>query len=126
MLNSHLPILLVVVPLLAAPLIVLLRRSLPSWIVATAASVATLAIALPLLQQAVSEGVISYAIGNWPPPLGIEYRVDAANAFVAVIVSLIGVFVMPYCRRGVAAEGVAVVVDDGAMGDLGGLWGEDL
>ena len=104
MLSQHLPILLVVVPLLAAPIIVLLRRSFPSWLVATLASIATLAIALPLLARAVSEGVISYAIGNWPPPLGIEYRVDAANAFVAFIVSLIGVFVMPYCRHGVSSE----------------------
>ena len=30
---------------------------------------------------------ISYALGSWAPPWGIEYRVDAANAFVLVLVS---------------------------------------
>ena len=27
-------------------------------------------------------GVISYHMGNWAPPLGIEYRIDFVNAFV--------------------------------------------
>ena len=49
-------------------------------------------------------GVISYAIGSWPPPWGIEYRVDALNAFVLVLVSLVGTVVMPYARVSIAAE----------------------
>ena len=49
-------------------------------------------------------GVISYAIGSWPPPWGIEYRVDALNAFVLVLVSLVGAVVMPYARVSIAAE----------------------
>ncbi len=49
-------------------------------------------------------GVISYAIGSWPAPLGIEYRVDALNAFVLVLVSLTGAIVMPYARVSIAAE----------------------
>ncbi len=104
MLKQHLPILLVIVPLITAPLIVLLRRPFLSWLVAMVASVVTLLIAIPLLQQAVEQGVISYAIGTWPAPLGIEYRVDPANAFVALLVALMAVFVMPYCRTGIAAE----------------------
>ena len=31
-------------------------------------------------------GVISYAIGGWAPPIGIEYRIDLLNAFVLVLV----------------------------------------
>src|SRR3970282_1728929 len=32
------------------------------------------------------------------------YRIDAASAFVAFLVSLIALVVVPYCRRSVAAE----------------------
>ena len=105
LLTQHLPILLVIVPLLSAPLIVLLRRAFLSWLVAMIASVAAFGIAALLLQQVLaSDGVIAYAIGNWEAPLGIELRVDAVNAFVAFIVALVGVFVLPYCRIGIAAE----------------------
>jgi multicomponent Na+:H+ antiporter subunit D len=37
-------------------------------------------------------------MGGWPAPWGIEYRVDAANAYVILIVSTIGAVVMSYAR----------------------------
>ena len=80
MLKQHLPILLVIVPLITAPLIVLLRRPLLSWMAAMLASVVTLIIAIPLLQQAVDQGVISYAIGTWPAPLGIRRNVRPSSS----------------------------------------------
>lgn len=49
-------------------------------------------------------GPISYAIGNWPAPIGIEYRIDLANAFVAVIVATIGAITIPYARTSIAQE----------------------
>ncbi|MBT0962083.1 monovalent cation/H+ antiporter subunit D family protein [Denitromonas iodatirespirans] len=104
MLTQHFPALLVVVPLIAAPLIVLVRRSLPSWIIALLATAATFGIALSLLDRTLAEGTLSYAMGSWAPPLGIEYRIDAAGAFVAVIVAAMGLIVMPYSRVGIAAE----------------------
>jgi len=101
---AHLPVLLVVVPLIAAPLIVLVRRSLFAWVASIAVTLAVLAMAFALLAQALATGPISYAIGSWPPPWGIEYRVDAANAFVAVLVALVAAVVIPYCRVSTAAE----------------------
>jgi multicomponent Na+:H+ antiporter subunit D len=67
-------------------------------------SLAVFGIAWSLLAQALATGPISYAIGSWPPPWGIEYRVDAANAFVGVLVALVAVVAIPYCRVSVAAE----------------------
>ena len=32
--------------------------------------------------------VISYELGGWAPPWGIEYRIDIVNAFVALIVNV--------------------------------------
>ena len=101
---SHLPALQVVVPLLAAPLTVLLRRRSVAFAVALAASWAALAIALLLWLRVADGGTISYAIGNWPPPWGIEYRVDKLSAFVLVLVAGIAAVVLPYSRASIEAE----------------------
>lgn len=102
--TAHYPALQVVVPLLAAPLCVVLRRSSLCWGLALLASLATLLVAVSLLAQTLDQGVISYAIGGWAPPWGIEYRVDTLDAFVLVIVAAIGTVVLPYARRSVALE----------------------
>ena len=101
---DHLPALQVLVPLVAAPLIVLLRHAGAAWALALVAAVASLGIALVLLSKVIGGGAVSYALGSWQPPWGIEYRVDAANAFVLVLVGVIAVFVVPYARRSVALE----------------------
>ncbi len=101
---EQLPALQVVVPLIAAPLIVLVGSRGFAWAAATAASWACLAIALALAWRVAEAGVISYAMGSWAPPWGIEYRVDALNAFVLVLVSLTAAIVSPYAWKSVAAE----------------------
>lgn len=104
MISAHLPALQVVLPLIAAPFCVLLRRPVPVWWFALAVSWSTLVIAATLLDQALTSGVISYAIGNWAAPWGIEYRVDALNGFILLIVAGIGAVVLPFARTSVAAE----------------------
>ena len=104
MIADHFPALQVVIPLLAAPLMVLVRRGTIAWLLAVAVSWCSLAIALALALRVREAGVISYAIGNWPPPWGIEYRVDAVNSYVLVLVSLVASIVAPYARRSIEAE----------------------
>jgi len=103
-LAQHLPVLQVVVPLLAAPLTVLLRRRSVAFGIALTVAWCALAIALSLWVRVAEGGVISYAIGNWPPPWGIEYRVDRLNAFVLVLVAGIAAVVLPYSRASIEAE----------------------
>lgn len=103
-LAAHLPALQVVIPLLAAPLTVLLRRRAYAFAAALAASWAALAVAILLWLQVADSGTISYAIGNWPPPWGIEYRVDGLSAFVLVLVAGIAAVVLPYCRASIESE----------------------
>ncbi len=67
---SHLPALQVVIPLIAAPLTVLLRRRNLAFAVVLAASWVALAIAVLLWLQVAEGGTISYAMGSWPPPPG--------------------------------------------------------
>lgn len=104
MLAQHLPVLVAVVPLVAAPLIVVARSGFLGWVTALLVAAATTAMSAALLARATASGTISYAIGSWPPPWGIEYRVDAANALVALLVSAIALVVVPYARRSVSAE----------------------
>jgi multicomponent Na+:H+ antiporter subunit D len=100
----HLPALQVVLPLLAAPLTVLLRRPGPAFVVAVAASWCALAIALALALQVQDGGALSYAIGNWPPPLGIEYRVDALSSLMLVLVAGTASVVLPFARGSIERE----------------------
>ena len=102
--SEHLPALQVVLPLVAAPLIVLARHRGFAWLVTTAVSYACLVIAILLASRVAESGTISYAIGSWPPPWGIEYRVDAFSSFVLVLVSLTASFIAPYAHRSIAAE----------------------
>ena len=104
MISVHLPVLQVVIPLLAAPVCVLLRHARAAWLLAALVTWAAFAVSLALLLQVVAGGTISYAIGGWAPPWGIEYRVDLLSAFVLVIVSGIGSLVMPFARLSVEEE----------------------
>jgi multicomponent Na+:H+ antiporter subunit D len=102
--TAHLPALQVVVPLLAAPLTVLLRNRHLAFAVTLAASWCAFAIAVALWLAVRDGGTISYAIGNWPPPWGIEYRVDRLSAFVLLLVTGIAAVVLPYARQCIEAE----------------------
>jgi len=102
--SEHLPVLQIVVPLLAAPVAALVRRPTLSWIIAVAATLWAFGVSVLLLGQVLATGPISYAIGGWEPPWGIEYRVDLVNAFVLLIVSGIGAVVTPYARLSIARE----------------------
>ncbi|HEX2541046.1 MAG TPA: monovalent cation/H+ antiporter subunit D family protein [Caldimonas sp.] len=102
--RQHLPALQVVVPLMAAPLAVLLRHRNAAFVAVLSASWLALAMSLLLWLQVERGGTISYAIGSWPPPWGIEYRIDRLNAFVLVLVSGIAAVVLPYSRASIEAE----------------------
>ena len=102
--SDHLPALQVVLPLIVAPLIVLVRSRGFAWLATTAVSYACLVIAILLASRVADGDAISYAIGNWPAPWGIEYRVDALSSFVLVLVTLTASFVAPYAHRSIATE----------------------
>ncbi|MCF8200293.1 MAG: monovalent cation/H+ antiporter subunit D family protein, partial [Sulfuritalea sp.] len=103
-LTTHLPILLVVLPLISAPLAVLLRHAGLAFVIVTAAAWAAFACAIGLWLQVGDGNVISYAIGNWPPPWGIEYRVDRLTSFVLLLVSGMASIVLPYSRASIERE----------------------
>lgn len=101
---AHLPALQVVLPLVAAPLCVLLRRGTLPWLIALVVSWLALLIAGRLLSDVLDGGPISYALGGFAAPFGIEYRVDVLNAFMLLIVAGMAAVILPFARKSVAAE----------------------
>ncbi len=104
MIAAHYAALQVVAPLVAAPLCVLLRRGAPAWLVTVAVSWIALAISVQLLIEVLATGPVSYELGGWAAPWGIEYRVDSVNAFVLLIVSGISAVAAPYAHKTVVKE----------------------
>jgi multicomponent Na+:H+ antiporter subunit D len=103
-LAAHLPVLQVVVPLISAPVVVLVRSSRVGFVVATAAAWAAFAAACALWLRTRHGEVVSYALGSWEPPWGIEYRIDLFGAFVLLLVAGVAALVLPYCRRSIEVE----------------------
>lgn len=96
MIEQHLSLLLVVLPLAAAPVVAILPPGRASWAISMIVTFTCAIIAGVQLWSVVTGGVISYELGGWAPPWGIEYRVDAVNAFFALLVSVIAAVTMPY------------------------------
>jgi multicomponent Na+:H+ antiporter subunit D len=86
-LAPHLPALQVVVPMLVAPLALLLGPRGLAWAAAAAASTLAFAIAVELTMTVLAGGPVSYLMGSWPAPYGIELRVDALSALLLLIVT---------------------------------------
>ena len=101
---DHLPILVVIIPLLAGPVCVLAERPLAAWGVALLAAWLSFAVAVALAVQVSNTGTISYELGGWAPPWGIEYRVDTLGSYVLLIVTAIAALVMVAARESVAHE----------------------
>ena len=106
---AHLPALQVVVPLIAAPL---MRAVAPIGELAFA--VVAGASAGSRSRSRSRSGCRSARparsptrIGSWPPPWGIEYRVDAPDAFVLVLVAGIAAVVLPYSGASIDGRAAA-------------------
>lgn len=102
--NEHLPALQVAVPLTGAMLAAIVREGRAAWAVSLLACWAMPVISISLLVRVMESGPISYAMGGWEPPIGIEYRIDQANAYVMVFVSAMAALVMTYMPRSTISE----------------------
>ena len=103
-LQHHLPVLVVLMPLLGGLLVAIIRHPAASWPIAIAAAATGLAGALALSREVAANGVISYALGGFPPELGIQYRVDAVNVLILVVVSFMALATLVFARLSVASE----------------------
>lgn len=104
MIEAQLPALQVVLPLIGAVLAALVRRGGPAYAITLIVSLILPVISWLLLDRVLTTGPISYTFGNWAPELGIEYRIDAANGLLILLVSAVGAVIIPFARRSVASE----------------------
>lgn len=104
MIEQHLSILLVVIPLLAAPITAILPWARIAWLLTLLVSWVCLLLSVWQLQIVLAGNIISYELGGWAPPWGIEYRIDIINAFIAMIVAAIAAITLPYALRSVEQE----------------------
>ena len=101
---NHISLLLVVVPLIAAPVVAILPRGRLPWALSFIVAAACAVLAGVQLWTVLHEGTILYELGGWEPPWGIEYRIDAVNAFMALIVASIAAITLPYALLSVERE----------------------
>ena len=104
MISAHLPALQVILPLLSAPICLVFRRSYPAWMLSLLVSLISFSIAAILLQRVLGGDPITYLLGDWAAPWGIEYRVDVLSAFVLFLVSGIGSVIMIFAPHSIASE----------------------
>ena len=89
--NQFFPILIVATPLVFAFFVMMFhwvdrRICLP---LTAFALLVSLVASLVTLYSVVHYGLIEYKLGGWPPPIGIEYRIDTLNAIVLVLITVI-------------------------------------
>lgn len=101
---SHLPILQVILPLMAAPICLIVRRSRLVWLFALSVSVASFLVSILLIQQVSNSGEISYEFGGWAAPWGIEYRIDQLNILLLFIITLISSVVLIAAHSSIERE----------------------
>ena len=94
----HLPILIVICPMVAALLVPLAHRLSARLArgIAIAAPAAALVCAVAALRIVLDRGPWHYHLGGWAPPWGIEYVVDPLGGGMAVLVSLLATLVAIY------------------------------
>jgi multicomponent Na+:H+ antiporter subunit D len=104
--RAHLPVLIPLVLLAAAllgPLVGLIRYRW-TYRLAVAAVAADAGLALWGLAEVGGGGRISYQLGGWVPPIGIEYVLDPLSAFFSAVIAVVALVVLVGARGMVEAE----------------------
>ncbi len=104
MFASHAIILVILIPFLAAPLAAIYPHARIGWWLAFIANTGALVMSLVLMMQVYETGPVHYALGNWQPPIGIEYRADMFAALMLTLVTGVGVLALLYAYHSVPVE----------------------
>ena len=95
MIQEQLPVLLVLAPMLIAACLVFVPNERVARAIAVLVTWACFGMAIQLLVTA-RVAPISYEMGGWTPPLGIEYRVDAFNSLLLTLIAGVASVVLPF------------------------------
>jgi len=98
------PILAIILPLLGAPICALFRGINFPWAFTTLVSALSLWLSIDLVIYVAANGPISYEIGGWAAPWGIEYVIDPLSSYMMLIISGISTGVLLYARESIIKE----------------------
>ncbi|MCG2795232.1 MAG: hypothetical protein L6427_05115, partial [Actinomycetia bacterium] len=104
--SSQYPILLEAVPLAFAalcPIVGMWKRKL-CFPFSVAGVLATNFFIFSLWGKVTSTNTVTYALGGWRPPFGIQIRIDYVGLFIASIIGAVGLLVLIYSWRYVSHE----------------------
>jgi len=103
---EHLPVLVVAISMLSAFTILI-----AGWLnkksccfISIATILVQLVMSVFILHHVLAIGSINYWLGGWAPPWGIEYVVDALNAYVLVIILLLGLLCAIHSKSSIEHE----------------------
>ena len=125
--SEHLPILIVLCPLVGALVVPLVARvsTSASRALTVLATLSSLACALAALRAVLVGDDWHYHLGGWAPPWGIEYVVDPLGGGMAVVVALLAALVAIYAgphlrvytsQRGAAFDSLFLLLTSGLLG----------
>ena len=93
---QHFPVLIPILPLAAAMITLIvskIHKDLGKYLVIAALGTSFICSIGLLVQVLGSDEPIHYWMGNWAPPLGIEFVIDSVNAIILVAVAAVAFFV---------------------------------
>jgi multicomponent Na+:H+ antiporter subunit D len=104
--SAHLPILVFLIPFLAAICTPLVGAKEPSRcrVLGLGALLAMAALAAVMLSVILTDGEIRYAFSGWAPPVGIEWVADEIAGIMVLTVSVLAFFSLLHTRHEVPAE----------------------
>lgn len=100
------PVLVIVISLLSAFTILIAGylNKKSCFFISFATILVQLVMAVFILHHVLTVGTIHYWLGGWSPPWGIEYVVDALNAYLLVILLFLALICVTYSKRSIAHE----------------------
>lgn len=105
---DNLPILIIALPLFAAPLIALLPNNetgrSASWFFTFIISGLIFSGAFHLLVNVLGYGTLNYSLGNWPATIGIQYMATRLNCYILMVLCGINFMLVPSAQGLVEAE----------------------
>ncbi|OUV03886.1 MAG: hypothetical protein CBC42_00325 [Betaproteobacteria bacterium TMED82] len=104
MLKEILPVLPVIIPLTVAPICVLMRDSFLCWLLVLFSTTAVCLTSLKLILDLQHVPSISYGMGGWEPPIGIEYSIDHLSSIILILLAVFSLIVSFFCRESLMKE----------------------
>ena len=114
---KNLPILVVLTPLMMSLILVLISNNFLSWLLTLFTTLITFIFSLLLYQEVYLHTAISYALGNWVPPLGIEYLIDKVSIIPIIIIALISFLATFFASKIMPAE-----INNSSISKVYSLW----